>query len=274
MSIKKWVSLSIVYLVLVILGYSLITGNNPFQSGELDHNHETSEVYKEEESMDHSKHNHHHDHQVESEVHTNVTYNDGKVFIELEDHTGAAPELAIEHEAEMHFIMISDDLKKYYHLHPEKEQEGTYAVSQDLNDGTYQAFVDITPENKAYQITPNPVQVGTNETDKVRLEGEDKWTKEVDGKTVTLEDVHATVGDEVPLVFDMHGETPDSYLGALGHVVIVDEDVEQYIHVHPASDDTTTFNAHFSQPGMYKIWAEFKFDDNVHVYPFIIEVQA
>lgn len=112
-----------------------------------------------------------------------------------------------------------------------------------------------------------------NETDKVSLESEDKWTKEIDGKTVTLEDVNAAVEEEVPLVFDTHGEKPDPHLGALGHVVIVDEEVEQYIHVHPASEDTTTFNAHFSKPGKYKIWAEFKFGDNVNVYPFFLEVK-
>lgn len=272
MSIKKWVSLGIVYLVLVILAYCLITGNNPFQSGQLDHNHKTTEVQKEEETMNHSEHNHH-GHQVDPEVKTNVTYNDGKVFIKLEDDKGNPPELTIQHEKEMHFIVVSNDLEEYYHLHPEKEQVGTYMVSQALKDGTYQAFIDIASENKAYQIAPNPVQVGTHETDKVSLESEDNWTKEVEGKTVTLEDVHATVGEEVPLVFDTHGETPDSYLGALGHVVIVDENVEQYIHVHPASDDTTTFNAHFSKPGMYKIWAEFKFGDHVHAYSFIIEVK-
>lgn len=223
--------------------------------------------------MDHSKHNHHHGHNVESVIKTNVTYNDGRVFIELEDDNETPPELAIQHEKEMHFIIVSNDLEEYYHLHPEKEQQGSYAVSQVLNDGTYQAFVDIAPENKSYQIMPNTLQVGTNETVKVNLEGEDNWTKERDGKTVTLNAVDATVGEEVPLVFDTHEEKPDPHLGALGHVVMVDEDVEQYIHVHPASEDTTSFNAHFSKPGIYKIWTEFKFGDNEHVYPFILEVK-
>lgn len=223
--------------------------------------------------MDHSKHNHHHGHNVESVIKTNVTYNDGRVFIELEDDNETPPELAIQHEKEMHFIIVSNDLEEYYHLHPEKEQQGSYAVSQVLNDGTYQAFVDIAPENKSYQIMPNTLQVGTNETGKVNLEGEDNWTKESDGKTVTLNAVDATVGEEVPLVFDTHEEKPDPHLGALGHVVMVDEDVEQYIHVHPASEDTTSFNAHFSKPGIYKIWTEFKFGDNEHVYPFILEVK-
>lgn len=224
--------------------------------------------------MDHSKHNHHHhEHHVESEVKTNVTYDNGKISIKLEDNTGQPPALAVQHEKKMHFVIVSNDLNEYYHLHPEKKQQGIYVIDQNLSDGTYQAFVDIAPENKAYQVTPNTLQVGTNETSKADLKGTDNWTKERNGKTVTLDDVNATVGEEVPLVFDTHGEKPDPYLGALGHVVIVDENVEQYIHVHPDTDDTTTFNAHFSKPGMYKIWAEFKFGDNVHVYPFVIEVK-
>lgn len=231
---------------------------------------------KEEIRMDLSKynhnHHHHHNHRVESEVKTHVTYKNGTVLIKLEDNNGYPPELTILHEKEMHFIIVSNDLEKYYHLHPEEQQQGSYAVNQPLNDGTYQAFIDIVPKNKAYQITPDALQIGTNETSKVKLE-EDNWTKVHNGKTVTLSSVDAIVGEEVSLTFDTHGEKPDPYLGALGHVIIVDEDVKQHIHVHPASEDTTTFNAHFSKPGMYKIWAEFKFGDNVNVYPFILKVK-
>ncbi|CEI83052.1 hypothetical protein ACW0TQ_10135 [Oceanobacillus sp. M60] len=222
--------------------------------------------------MDHSHHHHHHNHSGESEVKVDVTYKDGKISIALEDNAGKAPELALAHEKEMHFIMVSNDLEQYYHLHPEKEQEGHYTINQPLKDGTYKAFVDITPKEKAYQVAPSPVQVGTEETGKAALNPDDDWTKEVDGKTVTLDDVKAETGKAVPLDFNMHGETPEPHLGALGHVVIVDEAAEQYIHVHPDSDDTTTFHAHFPKQGMYKIWAEFEFGNKVHTYSFNIEV--
>src|SRR5699024_10585129 len=129
------------------------------------------------------------------------------------------------------------------------------------------------PENKTYKVTPNTLQVGTNETSKTNLEGMDNWTKERDGKTVTLGDVDATIGEEVPLVFDTHGEKPDPLLVALDHGVIVDENVKHYIHVHLAVEDITSFNAGFSKPGMNKISAEFKFDDNVQVFPFVIGVK-
>ncbi|WP_226861153.1 hypothetical protein [Staphylococcus cohnii] len=297
MSVKKLVSLGIVYVVIVFAGYSVITGNNPLASGEMEHDehsdeengheeHEGDEA-SEEETTEHDDHNtesnqeededmdheHGHEHESESEVKTDVSYDNEELIISLEDDTGAAPELAIEHEKEMHFILISNDLEEYYHLHPEKEEEGRFRVNQALEDGTYQAFVDIVPENKAYTPAPNLLQVGTEETAKAHLHADNEWTKEVEGKTVTLEEVEAIAGEEVPLNFDMHGEQPETHLGALGHVVIVDEGAEEYIHVHPASEDSTTFNAHFTEPGMYKVWAEFKFDGEIHVYPFVLEVK-
>lgn len=301
MSVKKLVSLGIVYVVIVFAGYSVITGNNPLASGEMEHDehsdeengheehegdeaseeettehddHNTESNQEEDEDMDHKhEHEHEHGHEIDSEVKTDVSYDNEELVISLEDDTGAAPELAVEHEKEMHFILISNDLEDYYHLHPEKEEEGRFRVNQALADGTYQAFVDIVPENKAYTPPPNPLQIGTEETANAHLHADNEWTKEINGKTVTLEEIEATAGEEVPLVFDMQGEQPETHLGALGHVVIVDEEVEEYIHVHPASDDSTTFNAHFTNPGMYKVWAEFKFDGEIHVYPFILEVK-
>lgn len=100
------------------------------------------------------------------------------------------------------------------------------------------------------------LQVETNKTSKANLLAKNIRTKEHNRKTVTLASVVATVNDEVPLVFEMHGKKPERYLGALGHVVIIDENMEQYIHVHPASKKTTTFNAHFTKPGKYKLWAD------------------
>src|SRR5699024_437485 len=108
---------------------------------------------------------------------------------------------------------------------------------------------------------------------KTNVEGVDNWTKERDGKKVTLGDVDATIGEEEPLVFVTHEERPDRLVGALGIVVMVDENVSQYIHIHPATDDITTCNERLSKPGMNKISDEFKFDENVHVYRFVIDVK-
>ena len=48
------------------------------------------------------------------------------------------------HEKE-HFVLVSNDMEKYYHLHPQKH-EGLFIINQQLEPGTYQAFVDVTPK--------------------------------------------------------------------------------------------------------------------------------
>ncbi|MDQ0272175.1 hypothetical protein [Cytobacillus purgationiresistens] len=65
----------------------------------------------------------------------------------------------------------------------------------------------------------------------------------------------------------------EPHLGALGNVVILYEDGGKYIHVHPVADDKTVFETQFDKPDIYKLWAEFKFGEQVNAYPFVIEVK-
>lgn len=98
-------------------------------------------------------------------------------------------------------------------------------------------------------------------------------TKEFQGKTVTFQHPELIAEKSTTLFFDLHEDTPLPYLGALGHLVVLDEQGTRFIHVHPTSNDQTVFEAQFPSPGFYKLWAEFKFaDTGVFVFPFIVEV--
>ncbi|MFS0725675.1 hypothetical protein [Paenibacillus sp. 1P07SE] len=86
MSIKKWISFGLVYVVIVVAGYSIVTGLNPLASGELDHDgHAAPNRLEEEEERDHHAHNQqgHGHHHGESDVEVDVTYNDQKVIISV-----------------------------------------------------------------------------------------------------------------------------------------------------------------------------------------------
>ncbi len=266
---KAWVLIGIAYLILVVTAYGLITGENIFQSGTMHEAH--SEELGQEPDVNHNEHEG--QGTDESQVLTHVRYQDDQLMIHLEDEEGNPPELEVSHEQEMHVIVVSNDLKQYLHLHPEKQGEGVFVINQSLADGEYQIFVDVSPKGKMYTPSANALQIGEETTEKTQLEENVLWTKEVEGKTVTLEAVEAKVDEPVQLVFDLHGETPEPYLGALGHVVILDEAVEAFIHVHPVSHDDTRFDAHFTQSGTYKLWAEFQYrDEGVIAFPFVIEV--
>ncbi|SDJ15590.1 hypothetical protein [Natribacillus halophilus] len=219
---------------------------------------------------------HQHDNmEGDSEIHTNVSYNDGEVRVQLEDVYGAVPELEKNHEKEMHLIIVSNDLESFIHLHPKRVENGVYAASKELKGGSYQAFVDIVPKVQNYVAQPNDLQVGEGDqvTPSASLSASKDRTQDIDGKTVTLETDGLSTNDTTTLDFYLHGEEPEPYLGALGHVVILDEDAETFIHVHPTSDYKTTFETHFAHPGLYKVWAEFKYKDaGVLTFPFILQV--
>ena len=268
-------------MAVVIGSYTAITGANPLESNDMheDHgndeeSHESHEAsgaqIKDEEMEDHQNH----ENVGEYEVHTDVSYNDGEARVHLEDVNGTAPELEETHEKEMHLIIVSNDLDDFIHLHPESVGDGVYSAPTELRDGHYQAFVDISPKDRNYVIHPNDLQVGEgDQTPSASLSVSDDLTQDIDGKAVTLETDGLSTDSNTMLDFDLHGENPEPYLGALGHVVIIDEDAETFIHVHPTSDNATTFETHIDQPGLYKVWAEFKYEDaGVLTFSFILQV--
>ncbi|CAH2715900.1 hypothetical protein BACCIP111895_03084 [Neobacillus rhizosphaerae] len=269
-SIMIWAVSAIVYLGIVIAGYSVYASINP--KSEEHNNHTATE--QGEESRNHQQHENHGANTI-SEVTPKVSYANGEITIELKDNNNHAPELEVSHEKYMHLIVVSSDLKEYYHLHPEQKGEGTYQVKVNLADNSYKAFVDIQPKGLQYAVRPIELQVGEAHHihGKNNLITDKDFTKTIDGQTVELTPHSFEVNKEVTLNFDVKGEKPEEYLGALGHVVILDEAGEKFIHVHPVSNDKTVFETQFDKPGIYKLWAEFKFRGQVNAYPFVIEVK-
>ncbi|GIN21464.1 hypothetical protein [Siminovitchia fordii] len=271
-----WTVSAVVYLVIVISAYSVYASVNPATDGLTNH----TDVEQEEANME-NQHNHHNHHQhmnhganVSTEMTPKISYNDGEITIELKDKNGHVPELEVSHEKYMHLIIVSSDLKEYHHLHPEKKSEGFYQVPIRLADHSYKVFVDIKPKNLEY--FPKPIELHVGETHKQHQDNnlvvDTEFIKTVNGQPVELKATSLVVNKEVTFDFDIKDAKPEPYLGALGHVVILDEDGEQFIHVHPVSDNQTVFQTQFNKRGIYKLWAEFKFGERVNVYPFVIEV--
>ncbi len=205
-----------------------------------------------------------------------LSYQNGQFSITIRDKAGKPVEdFQINHEKLNHLIVVSDDLQKYYHLHPEYQGKGTFTLPFPLADGEYRAFVDVKPTNISYAVTPIPVQVGAVDAHGHHepLVPDTTFSKTVDGRKVTMEPSSLKAGVPVTLRFTIHDGTPEKYLGALGHVVILNQTADQYVHVHPLSETETAFETQFSKPGLYKIWAEFKLDGKVHTYPFVVEIK-
>lgn len=255
-----WAASAIVYLGVVIAGYSVYASMQP-DKGE----------HNDEHSAQHSDHEH--DGSQASEVAANISYANGEIAIELKDNNNAVPQLEISHEKLMHLIVVSSDLQQYYHLHPQEQQDGKFVQQVELPENAYRAFVDIKPVGLSYAVQPLELHIGEAHQPQVsELAPDSEWIKTVNGQTVELKRQVFAVNQPISLEFTIKDATPERYLGALGHVVILDEKAERFIHVHPAAEDQTIFATEFSKPGLYKLWAEFQFNGVVNVYPYVIEV--
>jgi hypothetical protein len=288
-NILTWAISAILYLGLVIGGYTVYASLDS-NDDHTDTHTATTNGNGEKESINVQTHNDNHtsqrndgkdsahsDHvaQSESEVVTNVKYEDGLMTIDVKDKDQNAPELEISHEKIMHLIIVSADLEDYYHLHPEVRGNGMFTLKFDLPENSYKAFVDIKPKNLAYQISPIELHVGEGhgKNEENSLKVDTNLTKTINEKTVELTTTELGINKDVTLSFDTKGITPEPYLGALGHVVILDDKGEKFVHVHPTSEEKTQFETKFDKPGIYKVWGEFKFDGKVGSYPFVIEVK-
>ncbi|WP_374720607.1 hypothetical protein [Peribacillus tepidiphilus] len=204
-------------------------------------------------------------------------YNDkNKIKIYLKDKAGnPIDDLEVNHEKILHLIIVDEQLQKYYHLHPDRTGEGEFSIGNSLPDGYYKAFIDIKPKSQAYEVEPVPFVVGNPNTvtHGHAMVPDTTFTKTVDGEEVTLNVSSFKAGEDVKLSFDLDQTNLTPYLGAMGHVVILDEYGKKFLHVHPSNETEPIFETTFDKPGIYKIWAEFQQNGKVRAFPFVIEVK-
>jgi hypothetical protein len=290
---KKWAISAILYLVVVVGGYyayasvaAPVTHDN---KEETEHNDTAAPVHEEEETGFHEDEDETASHEDggahdeggadqsgESEVQPSLQVENGELIITLKDLQGnPVSDLEINHEKLLHLIVVSSNLKEYQHLHPETDEPGVFKVSHSLKTGEYKAFIDIKPTGKKYVVEPISFNIGDEHDDHMdnTLQVDDDLVREVQGHKATLVPSSFNKSEEIELSFDLAGEIPEHYLGALGHVVILDEKGQKYIHVHPLEGNDPIFATKFSEPGIYKIWAEFKFNGEVFVFPYVIEIK-
>lgn len=209
-----------------------------------------------------------------------------KVTIRIEDKEGKAiDKFDINHEKKLHLIVVNKDLSFFSHVHPQEQGGGAFDIPFEFPaGGDYQLIADFIPTGLGSTTLKEWVNVDGDQPASQPLKPQnDALTTVVDGKEVTLTIDHLMAGMETNLTFTLKDEKTKEpitnlqpYLGAVGHVVIIDEKVEQYLHVHPLEEKSTgpeaKFMTEFPNKGMYKIWGQFQQDGNVFTVPFVVNV--
>jgi hypothetical protein len=210
---------------------------------------------------------------------------DTTIKINLQDKQGKAIEkYDINHEKQMHLIVVSKDLSYFNHIHPEYKGNGEFTVTTQFPaGGEYKIIADFIPTGMGNMTKTDWVTVQGDAPKPITIEPDMNLTKVVDGKEISLSFDHIMAGMDLNMTFnikDAKTKKPinnlQPYLGAVGHVVILSADSEMYLHVHPTEEKATgpdaKFMTSFSKSGIYKIWGQFQQNGKVFVVPFVVKV--
>lgn len=201
----------------------------------------------------------------------------------------------IVHEKPMHLLIVSEDLAEFYHEHPEQQSDHTFKVSFTFkNGGKYKLYADFTPTGGKQTVKSFDVTVAGNERAKVELKADEKFEKTVDDLSVSMKPNDTLLtGKGLTLdftVLDAATKKPitdlQKYLGELAHFVVISQDLQDFVHVHPMSPDANhshsetpsnaTVSAHITFPkaGLYKLFAQFQRNNKVITVPFVVDVKG
>jgi hypothetical protein len=173
----------------------------------------------------------------------------------------------VQHEKLMHVFIVSEDLTDFSHEHPDLVGPGLFRLTHRFaRPGRYRIFADVAPKDAGGQILMAKLAVGgdatapgpaaRDATTRVSLalpEGGIPF-----GRTVV---VTATLTDAKGRpVKDL-----EPWLGALGHLLLVQPDLETFAHAHPddrergvGRDGRIPFLVRLPRPGPYKGWLQFQ----------------
>jgi len=190
----------------------------------------------------------------------------------------------VEHDKELHLIVVSRDLVGYAHVHPIRDDAGLWTVEvPTMRPGSYRVFADFTPAG-AEGLTLGADLTVPGESTPVPLPAPSSEVT-VDGYDVSFAgELVAGTESEITVTVMRDGEPVtdlDPYLGALGHLVAIRDGDLAYLHVHPLAMATgpggpaVRFAVEVPTAGTYGLYFDFSHDGAVRTAPVIAEaVQA
>lgn len=191
------------------------------------------------------------------------------------------------HERAFHLFVISRDLSMFAHVHPDRGPDGTFRITHDLPPGQYVLLADFLPAEGTSQfvhktiVTPGyrgplfapPPEIGSLPSEQVagglRIRMEAPLPV---ARRETIVRFHVTDEETGQSVTDL-----EPYLGASGHLLVVNPDVTLALHAHPegnvSAGPTIAFGPVLPAPGRYKLWLQVQRKGTVITAPFAIEVR-
>ena len=178
----------------------------------------------------------------------------------------------VEHEKQLHLIVVRRDFRGFQHVHPVLDPAtGVWTTDVRLTPGAWRVLADFVPTGGPDLTLGSDLQVPGAVT--VPATAPVSRTDTVDGYTVTVAgDLVAGEHSMLTMTITRDGRPVTDlqpYLGAAGHLVALREGDLAYLHVHPG--DGLEFAAEVPSPGRYHLYLDFRHDDVVRTADFVLE---
>ena len=192
------------------------------------------------------------------------------------------------HERLFHLFIVSTDLERFAHVHPERQHDGSFLLTQALAPGEYMLIADVLPKGgtpqmlqraivapgyvgrmfaTAPRLAPTPLEQRAGDV-VVRLLA--TTLTELRPASLNFEIIDAATGRAAT------GLEP--YLGAAAHLLVVDDALQLPLHAHPEQETSLAgagsidFDLRFPKAGVYKMWFQFQRNGQVQTVPFVVRV--
>lgn len=183
----------------------------------------------------------------------------------------------VQHERELHLIVVRHDLSTFAHLHPKRRDDGVWEIDLTLpKAGSYAAFADIAPDDED-PMTVRLDLVAEGHTVEDEIFAPSRVTSSGDYRVELVGDVIAGSGSHIEFRVsrDEDAVEPDPYLGAAGHLVAIRAGDLDYLHVHPMESEgvgSIPFMMHASGPGLYRLFLQFLHGGEVRTADLTVQV--
>lgn len=218
-------------------------------------------------------------------------------FSIVDDQGNMLKDFTTVHEKVMHVIIVRKDLAEFQHVHPTfNEQTGEFTLSGFVfpSDGPYRIFADFTPaqgqkgpDGMPLVVTiSEDVTVGDQSEYVAQPLAEGARRKTVEGYDAQLTAAPASITAQVPITISVtlskNGtlvKNLESYLGALGHTVVLREGDLEFLHTHALDEGVATqtgrvdFAVTFPREGMYKVFSQFQHEGKILTTDFVVSVE-
>ena len=203
----------------------------------------------------------------------------------------------VVHDKRYHLFVVSRDMEVFEHIHPEQQPDGRWKIEVTLpKPGYYQLLSDFLPSGGSSQFVGRTLVTsdftGDLESQAAHLQPDTVLAKTVGSMTafVQFEPAVLVAGQYGHLAFTLTDAVTrqpvtdlQPYLGALGHTLILSEDMRDYVHSHPfespegaqgSGGPNVTFEGYMPRPGRYRAWSQFLRKGELITVPFTFNVST